>query len=83
MTQIWGALIHFLLVAFIRFLPKVESSLREITARLMAQRMENNYLLELLTLDRKTLARLPDWNAPRQLEYFGELVTCILTGKAM
>ena len=75
MTQIWVALIHFLLVAYIKFLTKVEISLTEITARLREHLMGNSHLLELLSLDRKTLAKPPDWNAPRQLELFGEFVT--------
>ena len=75
MTQIWVALIHFLLVAYIKFLTKVEISLTEITARLREHLMGNSHLLELLSLDRKTLAKPPDWNAPHQLELFGEFVT--------
>ncbi len=45
------------------------------------QLMSNSHLLELLSLDRKTLAKPPDWNAPRQLELFGELLTCIFIGQ--
>ena len=74
MTQIWVALIHFLLVAYIKFLTKVEISLTEITARVREHLMGNNHLLELLSLDRKTLAKPPDWNAPRQLELVGEFL---------
>ena len=74
MTQIWVALIHFLLVAYIKFITKVNISLTEITARLKEHLMTNSHLLELLSLDRKTLAKPPDWNAPRQLELFGEFV---------
>ena len=75
MTQIWVALIHFLLVAYIKFLTKVEISLTEITARLREHLMGNSHLLELLSLDRKALAKPPDWNTPRQLELFGEFST--------
>ena len=75
MAQIWVALIHFLLVAYIKFLTKVEISLTEITARIREHLMGNSHLLELLSLDRKTLAKPPDWNAPRQLELFGEFST--------
>jgi hypothetical protein len=75
MTQIWVALIHFLLVAYIKFLTKVKIGLTEITARLREQLMGNNHLLELLSLDRRTLAKPPDWNSPRQLELFGEFST--------
>ena len=74
MTQIWVALIHFLLVAYIKFLTKVEISLTEITARVREHLMGSSHLLELLSLDRKTLAKPPDWNAPRQLELFGEFL---------
>ena len=66
---------HFLLVAYIKFLTKVEISLTEITARIREQLMGNSHLLELLSLDRRTLAKPPDWNAPRQLELFGEFST--------
>ena len=75
MTQIWVALMHFLLVAYIKFLTKVEISLTEITARLREHLMGNSHLLELLSLDRKALAKPPDWNSPRQLELFGEFST--------
>ena len=44
-------------------------------ARLREQLMGNNHLLELLSLDRRTLAKPPDWNSPRQLELFGEFST--------
>ena len=74
MTQIWIALIHFLLVAYIKFLTKVPISLTEITLRLREQLMSNSHLLELLSLDRKALAKPPDWNRPRQLELFGEFM---------
>ena len=72
MAQIWVALIHFLLVAYIKFLTKVKIVLTEITARIREQLMGDSHLLELLSLDRRTLAKPPDWNAPRQLELFGE-----------
>ena len=75
MTQIWVALIHFLLVGYIKFLSKVEISLTEITARIREHQMSHSHLLELLSLDRKTLSKPPDWNAPHQLELFGEFVT--------
>ena len=35
--------------------------------------MSNSHLLELLSLDRKTLAKPHDWNTPRQLELFWSL----------
>ena len=44
----------------------------EITARLREHLMGGSHLMELLSLDRKTLAKPPDWNAPRQLMLFGE-----------
>ncbi len=37
--------------------------------------MGDSHLLELLSLDRKALAKPPDWNSPRQLELFGEFST--------
>ena len=75
MAQIWAALVHFLLVAYIKFLGRVKISMAEITARLREHLMGRSHLMELLSLDRKTLAKPPDWNAPRQLELFGEFFT--------
>ncbi len=36
--------------------------------------MSNRHLLELLSLDRKAQAKLPDWNAQRRLELFGGFI---------
>ena len=72
MTQVWVALIHFLLVAYIKYLTKAPISMTEMTLRLKEQLMSNYHLLELLSLDRRTLTKPPDWNKTRQLELFGE-----------
>ncbi len=72
MTQTWVAPMHFLLVAYIKFLSKLKISLTEITARIRKPLMGDSHLPELLSLDRRTLAKPPAWNAPRQLGLFGE-----------
>ena len=73
-TQIWVALIHYLLVAYIKFITGVKLSLTEITNRIRDALMMNYVLLEVLRWDRKTILRPPDWNRPRQMEFFGDFL---------
>ena len=75
MTQIYVVLIHYLLVAYIKFLHGFKFSLTELTNRIRDTLMQNLSLLEILTLDRKIIAKPPDWNSPEQLELFNEF-TC-------
>lgn len=75
MTQIWVALIHYLLVAYIKFLHGFKLSLTEITKRIRDTLMQNLSLLELLCLDKKTIQKPPDWNLPYQPELFNPF-TC-------
>ncbi len=70
MTQIWVALIHYLLVAYIKFLHGFKLSLTEITNRIHDTLMQNLSLLEILALERKTIAKPPDWNQPEQPDLF-------------
>lgn len=70
MTQIWIALIHYLLVAYIKFLHGFKLSLTEITNRIRDTLMQNLSLLEILGLDRKSIEKPPDWNHPEQPELF-------------
>ena len=74
MTQIWIALIHYLLVAYIKFISHIEISLTEITIRIRDALMMNYDLLEVLRWDRKMLLKPPDWNRPQQLELFGDFL---------
>lgn len=72
MTQIWIALIHYLLVAYIKFLHGFKLSLTEITNRIRETLMQNMSLLEILALDRKAIETPPDWNLPEQPELFND-----------
>ena len=74
MTQIWGALIHYLLVAYIKFISRIEISLTEITIRIRDARMMNYDLMEILQWDRKTILKPSDWNRPQQMEFFGDFL---------
>ena len=74
MTQIYVALIHYLLVAYIKFLHGFKLSLTELTNRIRDTLMQNLSLLEILALNRKTITKPPDWNSPEQLELFNEFL---------
>ena len=71
MTQIWVAMIHYLLVAYIKFLNHIDISLTEITDRIRDTLMQNMSLLEVLSWTRKTILKPPDWNLPDQPDLFG------------
>ena len=72
MTQIYVAIIHYLLVAYIKFLHGFKLSLTELTNRIRDTLMQNLSLLEILALNRKTITKPPDWNSPEQLENFSK-----------
>ena len=72
MTQIWVAMIHYLLVAYIKFLNLIDLSLTEITDRIRDTLMQNLSLLEVLSWTRKTILKPPDWNLPDQPDLFGD-----------
>ena len=74
MTQIWVALTHYLLVAYIKFLSSTRLTLTVITNRLREMLMSDFGLMELLKLDRKALEKPPDWNKPQQMMLFGEFL---------
>lgn len=74
MTQIYVAIIHYLLVAYIKFLHGFKLSLTELTNRIRDTLMQNLSLLEILALNRKTITKPPDWNSPEQLELFNEFL---------
>ena len=73
-TQIWVALIHYLLVAYIKFITGIKFSLTEITNRIRDALMMNYDLMEILQWDRKTILKPPDWNQPHQMEFFGDFL---------
>jgi transposase len=71
MSQIWVAMIHYLLVAYMQFLLKIKLSLTEITRRIRETLMQKLSLLEILALDRRILAKPPDWSkSPSHPELF-------------
>ena len=70
----WVALIHYLLAAYIKFISRLGISLTEITIRIRYALMMNCDLMEVLRWDRKTILKPPDWNRPRQMEFFGDFL---------
>jgi transposase len=62
MAQIWVAMIHYLLVAYLQFLHKFNLTLTEITRRIRDTLMQRLSLLEVLSLERKIIEKPPDWN---------------------
>lgn len=62
LTQIWIALIYYILLSYIKFLSKVKFGLTEISRRIKECLMDRRNLLELLGLERKKLEKPPDWN---------------------
>jgi len=63
MTQIWVAMIHYLLVAYLQFLHKFNLTLTEITRRIRDTLMQRLALLEVLSLERRIIEKPPDWNS--------------------
>ena len=74
MTQIYVALIHYLLVADIKFLHGFTLSLMELTNRIRDILMQNLSRFEILARNRKTITKPPIWNSPEQLELFNEFL---------
>ena len=74
MTQTWIALIHYLLVAYVKFICRIGISLTEITVRIRDGIMMNYDLMEILLWDRKTFSKPPDWNQPQQPDLFGDFI---------
>ena len=70
MTQIWVALILYLLLSYIKFINKCRYGITELANRLRDTLMSDFALLEVLNLNRDTLKKPPDWNAPEQLDFF-------------
>ena len=74
MTQIWGALIHYLLIAYIKFISRVSLTLTEVTRPIRDSLMMNYVLMEVLTMKEKMIRKHPDWNRPQQLKLFGNFL---------
>ena len=70
MTQIWVALILYLLLSCINFTGKCRYGITELVNRLCDTLMSDFALVEVLNLTRDTLKKPPDWNAPEQLDLF-------------
>lgn len=62
LTQIWIALIYYLVLSYIKFISKVNIGLTEICRRIKECLMDRRSLLELLGLRREKLEKPPDWN---------------------
>lgn len=72
LTQIWIAIIYYLIVTYIKFLSKVEFGITEICRRVRECLMDRRNLLELLGLTRQMLDKPPDWNSTMmQPDLFG------------
>ena len=74
MSQIWVAMIHYLLIAYLKFLHRFKLGMTELTNRIRDTLMQNQSLLEVLSLDRKILEKPPNWNLPVQEELFSPLL---------
>lgn len=71
MSQIWTAMIYYLLLAYIKFMSKISISITEIGWRIKDGLMECLNLLELLNISRDKITKPPDWNAEiRQPDLF-------------
>jgi len=74
MSQIWVTMIHYLLIAYLKFLHGFKLGMTELTNRIRDTLMQNQSLLEVLSLDRKILEKPPNWNLPVQDELFSPLL---------
>ena len=73
-SQIRVAMIHYLLIVYLKFLHGVKLGMTELTNRIRDTLMQNQSLLEVLSLDRKILEKPPNWNLPVQEELFSHLL---------
>ena len=74
MSQIRVAMIHYLLIAYLKFLHGFKLGMTELTNRIRDTLMQNQSLLEVLSLERKILEKPPNWNLPVQEELFSPLL---------
>lgn len=72
MTQIWAAMIYYLLLSYIKFMSKIKFTITEISRRIKEGLMSRFNLLELLSISRQNITKPPDWNKiSRQPDLFG------------
>ncbi len=69
MTQIWIAMIYYLLLAYIKFQTKFGKSLLELTRMIKETLMMRRSLIDLLSLEVKTLFILEKQKSP-QMSFF-------------
>lgn len=69
MTQIWIAMIYYLLLAYIKFQTKFKKSLLELTRMIKETIMLRRNLIDLLSLEVKTLFRVVKQKSP-QMSFF-------------
>ena len=81
MSQIRVAMIHYLLIAYLKFLHGVKLGMTELTNRIRDTLMQNQSLLEVLSLDRKILEKPPNWNLPVQRNFSAHCYSEIFTGQ--
>jgi hypothetical protein len=65
MTQIWIAMIYYLLLAYIKFQTKFKKSLLELTRMIRETIMIRRSLIDLLSLEVKTLFRIQRQKIPQ------------------
>ena len=72
MTQVWVAMIYFLLLAYIKFMSRIKISITEISRRIKDGLMSKLNLIELLATSRNKILKPPDWSSlNRQPDLFG------------
>lgn len=70
MTQIWIAMIYYLLIAYIKFQTKFSKSLLELTRMIREVLMFKRSLIDLLSLDAKTIVRLQTQEFNPQMSFW-------------
>jgi len=72
MTQVWTAMIYYLLLSYIKFVSRIKLTITEISRRVKEGLMSRLNLLELLAISRLKIAKPPNWsNKTRQPDLFG------------
>jgi hypothetical protein len=69
MSQIWIAMIYYLLLAYIKFQTKFKKSLLELTRMVREVLLFRRDLIDLLSLEEKTIFRLKREESP-QMSFF-------------
>lgn len=71
MSQVWVAMIYYLLLCYIKFISKIKISITEISRRIKDGLMSRLHLMELLATARRKISKPPDWRVhTRQPELF-------------